>query len=93
MTSEYIQAPKDNITTSVMKDLKERADRGFKKYETTLHDNNHQNMLQHAYEEALDFAQYLKKEISNLRNIQALVNKFPNDVELGEQVRRIYGKK
>ena len=57
MTSEYIQAPKDSITTSVMQDLKERADRGFKKYETTLHDNNHQNMIQHAYEEALDIAQ------------------------------------
>jgi hypothetical protein len=89
----YIPKPKDEITTAVMEDLKSRSDRGFIKYGTTLHQNNHQNMLQHMYEEALDFAQYLKKEITTLNTIQDLVNQYPNDMELGKIIRAKYGKK
>jgi hypothetical protein len=84
--------PKDSITCAVMEDLKHRADRGLKKYNTTLGENNHQNMLQHAYEEALDMAQYLKKEIITLNTIQDLVKKHPNDTELGMLIRNKYGK-
>jgi hypothetical protein len=91
--NEYIQKPNDTITTSVMEDLKSRADRGLKKYNTTLGENNHQNMLQHAYEEALDLAQYLKKEITTLNTVQDLVNKYPNDQELGAVIRQMYGQK
>ena len=93
MDNSYIEKPKDLITTSVMEDLKSRADRGLLKYGTTLGDNNHQNMLQHAYEEALDLAQYLKKEITTLNTIQDLVTKIPNDRELGDIIRRLYGQK
>lgn len=85
-----LSSPKDNITKAVMEDLKSRSDRGFRKYGTTLHQNNHQNMLQHMYEEALDFAQYLKKEITTLNTVQDLVNQFPNDSELGEEIRKRY---
>lgn len=88
-----IERPQDNITWSVMNDLKLRADRGLIKYNTTLEENNHQNMLQHAYEEALDLAQYLKKEITILNTIQDLVKQYPNDMELGEQIRMKYGQK
>jgi hypothetical protein len=49
-------------------------------------------MLQHAYEEALDMAQYLKKEIITLNTIQDLVKKHPNDTELGMLIRNKYGK-
>lgn len=90
---EAIPAPKDYITKSVMEDLKLRADRGYIKYGTTLHQNNHQNMLQHMYEEALDFAQYLKKEITTLNTIQDLVKQYPNDTELGKVIRAKYGQK
>jgi len=93
MSENYILKPKDEITTSVMEDLKSRSDRGHVKYGTTLHQNNHQNMLQHMYEEALDFAQYLKKEITTLNTIQDLVNQYPNDMELGKAIREKYGKK
>jgi len=95
ITQEYeaISSPKDYITRSVMVDLKERADRGYIKYGTTLNQNNHQNMLQHMYEEALDFAQYLKKEITTLNTIQDIVNQYPNDMELGKVIREKYGKK
>lgn len=91
--NNYIEKPKDTNTTSVMEDLKRRADLGLKKYGTTLGDNNHQNMLQHAYEEALDLAQYLKKEITTLNTIQDAVRDISNDTELGIFIRMKYGQK
>jgi predicted phage-related endonuclease len=89
---EKVKMTKDKITNSVIEDLISRAERGYIKYNTTLGENNHQNMLQHAYEEALDMAQYLKKEITTLNTIQDLVNQYPNDADLGEQLRLKYGK-
>jgi HSP90 family molecular chaperone len=87
-----MQHTKDNITNQVIEDLKSRAERGYKKYNTTLGENNHQNMIQHAYEEALDLSQYLKKEITTLNTVQDLVNQFPNDSELGEEIRKRYAQ-
>ena len=84
---------KDEITKEVIMDLASRAKRGVEKYNTTLGENNHQNMLQHAYEEALDMAQYLKKEITTLNTIQDLVNQYHNDMELGKAIRAKYGQK
>jgi hypothetical protein len=84
---------KDIITDLVIEDLTSRAERGYKKYNTTLGENNHQNMLQHAYEEALDLAQYLKKEIVTMNTIQDLLENHSNDSELGYAIRKIYGKK
>jgi hypothetical protein len=84
---------KDIITDLVIEDLVTRSERGYKKYNTTLGENNHQNMLQHAYEEALDLAQYLKKEIVTMNTIQDLLNNHPNDTELGFAIRKVYGKK
>lgn len=89
---DYIPV-KDEITKAVILDLTSRAQRGLEKYNTTLGENNHQNMLQHAYEEALDMAQYLKKEITTLNTIQDLVNQYPNDMELGKVIRAKYGQK
>jgi hypothetical protein len=84
---------KDEVTKNVMLELAERSRKGYKKYGTTLHENNHQNMLQHAYEEALDMAQYLKKEITELNTTQDLVKQYPNDIELGKAIRAKYGQK
>jgi hypothetical protein len=89
--NKRIERPKDDITWEVMEDLTARAKRGLDKYNSTLANNNHQNMLQHAYEEALDLAQYLKKEITTLNTIQDLVKKHPNNAELGMKIREIYG--
>jgi len=84
---------KDEVTKNVMLDLAERSRKGYKKYSTTLHENNHQNMLQHAYEEVLDLAQYLKKEMSTLSTVQDLAKQYSNDQELGKAIRAKYGKK
>ena len=59
---------KDEVTKEVIMDLASRAKRGVEKYNTTLGENNHQNMLQHAYEEALDMANYLKRSIIEIEN-------------------------
>ena len=88
----YIQKPKDSITASVMKDLKARADRGVEKYTTTLEENNHDNFLQHLYEELLDAAQYVKKEITVQETVHDLIKQFGNDAQLGAQIRKIYGQ-
>jgi hypothetical protein len=91
LEQDKIESRRDNITKAVMNDLESRSERGIKKYNTTLCENNHQNMLQHAYEEALDLAQYLKKEITTLNTIQDLVKHNPSDSELGAKIRNIYG--
>lgn len=52
---------KDKIVEAVCADLKKRSKVGIKKYGTTLDQNNTDDFLQHAYEEALDLANYLKK--------------------------------
>lgn len=59
---------KDNIVESVRADLKQRSEVGIKKYGVTLDrkDLNHKQWLQHAYEETLDQALYLKRAIKEL---------------------------
>jgi hypothetical protein len=53
----------DSIVEEVCKDLQSRSELGIKKYGTTLDrtDLSHKDWIQHAYEEALDFALYLKR--------------------------------
>ena len=53
------------LSKEIYQDLYDRNSRGLNKYGHLLDDNNYQDMLQHAYEEALDLTQYLKKEIGN----------------------------
>lgn len=52
-----------NLLQAVIDDLVAREERGKAKYNTTMDrtDLTHQEWLQHAYEEALDMALYLKK--------------------------------
>ena len=61
MEKNRMQHTKDNITNQVIEDLKSRAERGYKKYNTTLGENNKDNYMNHLYEELLDAAQYVKK--------------------------------
>jgi hypothetical protein len=83
---------KDLITQAVIEDLKSRSERGIKKYNTTLDQNNKDSYMQHAYEEALDLAQYLKKEMSIIPDIQQMMTDYPNDLELGKMIRQRYSK-
>jgi len=80
------------ITEQIYQDLQERNERGLNKYGHYLDDNNYQDMLQHAYEEALDLTQYLKKEINNHNTIQELIKTNPTNAKLGQLVREIFTK-
>jgi len=53
----------DSIVRAVQRDLSERSERGMKKYGTTLDrtDVELKGWIQHAYEEVLDLALYLKR--------------------------------
>ena len=84
---------KDKITEAVIEDLKSRSERGIKKYNTTLDQNNKDNYMQHAYEEALDLAQYLKKEMSVIPMIQSMMDQYPNDQELGKHIRETFARR
>ena len=52
----------------VVKDMLERNEDGAKKYNRYLQTDCLDNMLQHAYEEALDLAVYLKTQIEKQKN-------------------------
>lgn len=82
----------DTITESVINDLRSRSERGIKKYNTTLDQNNKDSYMQHAYEEALDLAQYLKKEMSIIPELQSMIEQYPNDMDLGAAIRLKYSK-
>ena len=60
----------DKIVEAVREDLLQRSQVGIKKYNTTLErtDLDLKDWLQHAYEEALDMANYLKRSITELEN-------------------------
>lgn len=61
------------IMYSIIDDLLAREDKGVKEYGTTMDrtDLSEQEWLQHAYEEALDLAIYLKKIIKTKQNENA----------------------
>lgn len=59
---------KDSVVEEVRLDLKKRSKIGIKKYNTTLDrtDLSLEDWLQHAYEETLDKALYLKRAIREI---------------------------
>lgn len=61
-----VNEEKDTIVEAVRADLQRRSEIGIKKYNTTLDrtDLTEIDWLNHAYEEALDLALYLKKTIT-----------------------------
>jgi hypothetical protein len=68
----------DPIVAAVIRKMYQRSQVGIKKYGTTLEENNEDDFLNHAIEEAMDLILYLtkvksileKKGISNLQNIK-----------------------
>lgn len=67
---EKTETTKDKVAQSVMNDINQRSLDGIDKYGTTLEreDLSLKEWLQHAYEETLDKANYLKRAILKLEN-------------------------
>lgn len=61
-TDQQLPVVNDNLFVQdlVMQDIEERKALGIRKYGTPLQANNGRNMLQDAYEEALDLCIYLR---------------------------------
>lgn len=59
------------IVEQVIEDLRGRAEVGARKYGVKLQAHNGRRPLQDAYEEALDFAQYLKQEMVERAKLEA----------------------
>jgi hypothetical protein len=71
---------RDKIVDQVVDKYYERSQVGITKYGTTLENNNKDNYLLHAQEEAMDLSLYLQKLIEIVRDT-------PNDAQLGEKIR------
>lgn len=51
----------DKVVEEVRELYKQRSEYGIRKYGTTLEENNKDDFLQHALEEAMDFTLYIRK--------------------------------
>lgn len=80
---------KDVIVEQVVDKFQRRSELGILKYGTTLAQNNKDNYLVHLQQELMDATLYIEKMLSLEREITSLVKAYPNDADLGEQVRKL----
>ena len=81
----------DPIITRVKNKFTKRSNVGIKKYGTTLDSNKKYNYILAAQEEAMDLTNYLETLLKQHEDITQMVRDTPNDTELGNKIRRIYG--
>lgn len=82
---------KDAIVLDIIKKIETRSEIGMAKYNTTLQKNNKDNFLIHLQEELMDACLYLQKLMRQREEITILCSIHPNDSELGNKIRNIYG--
>jgi hypothetical protein len=80
---------KDQIVEQVVRKYEGRSAVGIKKYGTTLDQNNKDNYLIHLQEELMDATLYIEKKLSLEKQIIELVNKYPNNFDLGAAIRNL----
>ena len=80
---------KDQIVEQVIVKYSERSETGYRKYNTILSENNHDNFLKHLQEELMDATLYIEKLQSLGQEITRMVRLYPNDADLGEAIRRM----
>ncbi len=88
---DYYYEDKEIISriTQEAKDVLDKSDiKGLNKYGRLLDSNSEDNFISHAIDECGDMLKYLVKFRSHFKQ---LCKKYPNDQELGEEFRRIYG--
>lgn len=79
----------DEIVENVINKYKSRSEVGIKKYGTTLQENNKDSFLNHLQQELMDATLYIEKEMSLKKELIELVKLYPNDLELGCEVRKL----
>jgi hypothetical protein len=80
---------KDQIVEQVVRKYEGRSSVGIKKYGTTLEQNNKDNYLIHLQQELMDATLYIEKKLSMEKQIIELVNKYPNNFDLGAAIRNL----
>lgn len=80
---------KDKIVEQVIQKYEGRSSVGIKKYGTTLEKNNTDNYLIHLQEELMDATLYIEKKMTLDKQIIDLVNKYPNNFDLGAAIRNL----
>jgi hypothetical protein len=60
----------DKIVDDLIEKYKQRSQIGFKKYGTTLEQNNHDDFLLHLQEELMDASLYIQKLINEINKNQ-----------------------
>ena len=80
---------RDTVVDNVIDKYYERSQIGITKYGSTLAKNNHDNYLKHLQEELMDATLYLQKLMDLNEEITILVKMFPNDKDLGAEIRRL----
>lgn len=80
---------KDQIVEQVVQKYQGRSATGIKKYGTTLDENNKDNYLIHLQEELMDATLYIEKKLTLEKQIIELVNKYPNNFDLGAAIRNL----
>ena len=81
----------DPIINQVCQKLATRSRAGIEKYGTTLKGNTADNYLKHLQEELMDATNYIETLLQQHQDITQIVSSEPNDVELGNKIRKIYG--
>jgi hypothetical protein len=78
--TEQITTFTDSIVFDVIKEIAERAEAGLNKYGTTMDrtDLISSDWVQHAYEEALDMAIYLKRLKKDMLAMEEELNAYKN---------------
>ena len=80
---------KDQIVEQVVRKYEGRSVAGINKYKTTLEQNNKDNYLIHLQQELMDATLYIEKKLSMEKQIIELVNKYPNNFDLGAAIRNL----
>jgi len=80
---------KDQIVEQVVQKYEGRSAVGIKKYGTTLEKNNTDNYLIHLQQELMDATLYIEKKMTLDKQIIDLVNKYPNNFDLGAAIRNL----
>ena len=79
---------KDSIVEQVVKKYQLRSEVGLEKYGTTLKSNNKDNYLIHLQQELMDATLYIEKLLDLQKELTVLVTLYPNNSDLGREVRR-----
>lgn len=80
---------RDEIVEQVIDKYHFRSQVGITKYGTTLEKNNRDDFFLHLQQELMDATLYLEKILQLKQDLTNLINKHPNDTELGNEIRKL----